>query len=225
MRRDYVPNTDAQLHSFANGFNSNLPAVREALGLPQTFGGEMTSLIGQFSAVLEEHRAAQTQARSTTQAKDAFKAELDLNLRNLIRQLRANPAFTDAQAALLGLPIYDQIRTPSTPPSVAPEITVTSAGSQRQTIEFWNPDGNSPGRRGKAPGARACRIVYAIVATGDGPPPLEEMAFLASDTSTPYTWQVPGEHVGKDIWYRAAWESPRGDLGPFSDPARGTVSA
>jgi hypothetical protein len=225
MGSDYVPSADAQMHNFANGFHANLPAVREALGLPETFAAKMTALVAHFSAALEEHRAVQVQARSATKAKDASKAELELELRNLVRQLRAHPGFTDAQAALLGLPVHDRIRTPSSPPKVAPEIAVSSAGSQRQTIEFWNPDGNAPGRRGKAPGARACRIVYAIVPTGEAPPPLEEMAFLASVTATPFTWQVPGEHVGKDIWYRAAWESPRGDLGPFSDPARGTVSA
>jgi hypothetical protein len=30
--------------------------------------------------------------------------------------------------------------------------------------------------------------------------------------------------VGKDIWYRGAWETPRGARGAWSDPARATVA-
>ena len=50
------------------------------------------------------------------------------------------------------------------------------------------------------------------------------MEFLASDTNSPYDWDIPGTEVGKDIWYRGAWETPKGELGNWSDPAKGTVT-
>jgi hypothetical protein len=55
-------------------------------------------------------------------------------------------------------------------------------------------------------------------------PPIEDVDFLATDSSTPYEWDIPGSEVGKDIWYRGAWETPRGEIGQWSDPAKGTVT-
>ena len=44
------------------------------------------------------------------------------------------------------------------------------------------------------------------------------------NTASPYIWDLPSEWVGKDIWYRGAWETPRGARGAWSDPARATVA-
>ena len=64
-----------------------------------------------------------------------------------MRQLRANPNFTDAQAASLGLPLRDRERTPIEPGAEIPTLEV-QVQSLRHTVHFWQADAQG-GRRGK----------------------------------------------------------------------------
>ena len=165
---------------------------------------------------------AEANYRQAKQTKDAARRNLESEFRNLVRQLRANPSFTNAMAASLGLPPRDREPTPIQPGPEIPTLEV-AVQSLRHTVRFWQADAQG-GRRGKPAWARAIRLVYAVVEPNEPPPPIEQMQYLATDTASPYIWDLPSEWVGKDIWYRGAWETPRGARGAWSDPARATVA-
>lgn len=137
--------------------------------------------------------------------------------------LRGNTGFTDTMAADLGFPVYDRIPTPVVAGEENPTLIVDINTPQEHGISFFQMTDQEGGRIAKPDWAEACYIVYAIVPAGDPSPPIEDMTFLASDTKSDYRWTIPGEHVGKDIWYRGAWETRRRERGGFSDPAKGTV--
>ncbi len=222
MPRDYVKQPDRQFEAQVAQFLANLGPIKTALGLPATWDAPLQTLKSSFTTTLNGLDLAEAAYRQAKQAKDAARRNLESEFRNLVRQLWANPAFTGAQAAALGLPPRDRQRTPIEPGFEIPTLEV-EVQPLRHVVRFWQADAQG-GRRGKPPWARAIRLVYAVVAPGEPPPPIEQMQFLATDTASPYIWDLPSEWVGQDIWYRGAWETPRGARGAWSDPARATVA-
>jgi len=225
MAQQFFPIGDQEFQAWLSGtFLPGLPAVMTALGLPATFDDNLVALSGTYTTSLSSHQAAQTASFEAKVQKDKDKGDAIEELRNLYGQLRGNPNFTAAHRASLGLPAVDTTPTPSTPGSEAPSAAVDTSFPQRHSISFWQTTEEAGQIIAKPSWARAARIVHKIVATGQPAPPIEDMDYLATDTSTPYTWDIPGSEVGKDIWYRLAWETSRGEIGPWSDPAKGTVT-
>ena len=223
MPAQYFPTNDEALRAWMESFISKLADIMTDLSLPATFDDAIIAANAAFVADLDTHNDAQVAAQSARAAKDASKSSLIAILREIVRQLRANPEFTNEMAQLLQLPEYDTTPTPKLPGLEVPTIEVDINAIQHHKLRFWQqaPVGTETVPRPNW--ARAARIVRAVVASGQPCPPLEDMEFLASDTSSPYSYDLTGADVGKDVWYRAAWETPRGDLGTFSDPAKGTV--
>jgi hypothetical protein len=224
MPAQYFPLNDQEFESWLTTFLANLGAVMTALGLAATFDDALVAAKATFSTELGDHVTAQAAALAQAQVKDDSKAATITELRNVVNQLRGNPAFTDAMATSLGLPVYDTVPSPTQPWTEVPSLEIDTSAPQHHRVKFWMMTDEGTFARAKPAWARACRIVHKIVATGQPAPAIETMDFLASDTSTPYDWDIPGSEVGKDIWYRGAWETPRGEIGPWSDPAKGTVT-
>jgi hypothetical protein len=224
MPATYYPTNDQLLESYVTELLVKLTAVMTDLTLPATFDDALTAALAAFSTSLGTHVASQTQAQQDRVAKDADKATLISALTSVVNQLRSNPGFTDEMAVSLGLPVRDTVKTPIIPGTEVPTLSVDTSAPQHHKIVFVQLTGVGLESIAKPEWARACRIMHAIVATGQPAPPIEDMDFLASDTSNPYEWDIPGAQVGKDIWYRGAWETPRGEAGNWSDPAKGTVT-
>jgi hypothetical protein len=223
MRRsDYVNPSDRGFEAQVAQFLANLGPVKTALGLPANWEAQLQTRKNNFTTALNSLDLAEANYRQAKQTKDAARRNLESEFRNLVRQLRANPSFTNAMAASLGLPPRDTEPTPIQPGPEIPTLEV-EIQSLRHTVRFWQADAQG-GRRGKPAWARAIRLVYAVVEPNEPPPPIEQMQYLATDTASPYIWDLPSEWVGKDIWYRGAWETPRGARGAWSDPARATVA-
>jgi hypothetical protein len=217
--------TDTELQSYVAGsYGTGLTAAMTALTFPATFDDAFVAARTAYIAALTAHEASQALAKTNTTAKNVARSNLELAMRAINNQLMANPAFTAALAAAMQLTLRDTVPTPSIPGAEQPIVTVDTSYPQRQTVRFMQLSDEGFAVSGKPAWARACRIVYAIVASGVAAPDIEAMTYLASDTASPYTWDIDGDHVGKDIWYRCAWEAPTGEIGPWSDPAKGTVT-
>lgn len=220
---DFFPHRDEDLATWSFNLITELPAVITALGLPATTDDAFIAARGAYATAFNNNLAGQADAAALKQAKDAARETMVEEMRQLVRQLRAHPLFTDQQAAQLGLPVYDSSPgTPTVPvPNEIPELLIDVSVAQKHRIKFSRGGGLG---RGKPSWARACRIFYAVVPTGQGCPPIQQMLFLASQTRSPFTWVIDAAHVGKDVWYRGAWETPTGEIGDWSDPAKGTVT-
>lgn len=204
-------------------FLANVGAVLLALGLAATVDDDLVAKKATYSTKLATNTASQTQARSDRQAKDDSKALTIAALRALINLLDAN-GMTAQQRADLGLAPKDTISTPIVPGQEVPSIAVDTSAPQHHEVRFWQTTSEAGVILAKPDWARACRIIRAVVASGVTCPPIEDMEYLASDTNSGYEYNLPGGDVGKDIWYRGAWETPRGEIGNWSDPAKGTVT-
>lgn len=224
MATEYFPSGEAQLSDWGFNFTTEVPAVVTAVGLAATVDDAAIAARAAFSLALAAQDAAIADAQVATSAKDAAKATFVTELRKLVTLLRAQPLFTDAHALQLGLPVYDDVLTANvmTPPLAqeVPILSINADGRLHHVVDFRPAAGTGAG---KPKWARACHIRYAIVAVGQPAPPPDQMQFLASDTRTPYAWDIPAEHAGKDAWYVGAWENPSGERANWSDPAKATV--
>jgi hypothetical protein len=222
MPRDFVKRPDREFAAQVAQFLARLASVKDELGLPDDWEAQLLAGHSAFVAALEAVDRARASLHSAVQAKDALREQVEHEWRGLVRQLRAHPDFGDAHAASLGLPVRDRVRTPIEPGAEVPTLEI-QIQPLRHAVYFWQADAEG-GRRGKPGWAEAVRLVYAVVSPGEPPPPAEQMHYLASATASPFIWELPSAWVGKDIWYRGAWETPRRARGAWSDPARATVA-
>jgi len=227
MPGNFYPDSDQELNAWVANFNTNLAAVMTSLTLPATFDDAILAAKTAYSTALTAHVAAQTASFNARQTKDAARTTMVDELRNLVRQLRANPGFTDPMAVSLGLPIYDTVATPTVPGSETPSLSVDNGSPQTHIISFWqmgDSGGETTEQIAKPQWARALRIVRSVVESGEPCPAVELMGWLASDTASPYMVTYTGTAVGKDAYYRGAWETHTGQIGLWSEAVKATIT-
>lgn len=224
MPSQFYPTNDQELESFVANVNANLPAVMTALGLPATFDDAIVAAKATFTTDLAAHTSAQLSAFNARGTKDGSKEVLIAALRNVNNQLRANPGFTDPMALSLGFPVYDTTPTPTTPKEEIATLEVDNGAPQTHIISFWQMSDDGGTKLSKPSWARALRIVRSVVESGEPCPAIELMGWLASDTSSPYMVTYNGTAVGKDAYYRGAWETQSGEIGLWSEAVKATIT-
>ncbi|MCH8274161.1 MAG: hypothetical protein IH851_05165 [Armatimonadetes bacterium] len=216
------PLADAELRAWLDNFIAN-EGVFGPLALPLTFFDELNTRGATFGTDFDAHLDTQTAAESGTTTKNTSRTTVIEELRGRVRELRSNPLTTGAMLLAVGLPEHDTTPSPILPPTTAPTIEMEAFGAQAVRIFFWDPDNPAPGRKGKPEGARSCRLIGAVLAQGAPAPPVDDMQFVADDTSTPNDQSFDPADVGKVFWVRGAWATPTSELGPWSAPVSITV--
>lgn len=225
MPGEPFPQGDQELRAWLNDvFLPNVGAVLLSLGLAATLDDDLVTKTGTYTTKLTTHEASQAQAREDRQDKDDSRGLVITALRLLLGILNAQAGFTNEMRQNLGLPPRDFEPTAIIPGEEVPTVAVDTGAPQHHTVRFWQATEGGGEAEAKPDWARGCRIIRAVVASGGTCPPIENMVWLASDSNSPYDYDLPGGDVGKDIWYRGAWETPRGEIGNWSDPAKGTVT-
>ena len=224
MPNEYFPSNDQEFEAFIASFITNSAAVMASLTLAATFDDAIITKKAKFTLDLASHVTAQAAAFAARETKDVSKESLITELRLLVNQLRANPLFTDAMALSLGLPVYDETPTPGTPNGEIATMEVDNSAPQTHILSFWQMTEGDAQRHAKPSWARALRIVRAVVESGEPCPAIELMGWLASDTSSPYMVTYNGTAVGKDAYYRGAWETHSGEIGLWSEAVKATIT-
>ncbi|KKK61757.1 hypothetical protein LCGC14_3011140, partial [marine sediment metagenome] len=138
MAGEAFPQGDNEFRTWLLNFVAN-EVVVTPLTLPITFFDALNAASTAYGTGLDAHAGTQATAQAQTAAKDGVKATAITDLRAAVAALRANPLFTDAMAAALGLPILDDILTDIVAPTVAPELEMEVAGPQEVRVHFWAP--------------------------------------------------------------------------------------
>ena len=98
-RRNYVNPSDRGFEAQVAQFLANLGPVKTALGLPATWEAQLQTRKNNFTTALNSLDLAEAAYRQAKQSKDTARRSLESEFRNLVRQLRANPNFTNAMAS------------------------------------------------------------------------------------------------------------------------------
>ena len=104
----------------------------------------------------------------------------------------------------MGLTVKSDTRTPVAVPSTRPTGTIDLSVRLQHTIHFA--DEVTPRSRAKPEGVHGCEIWMKV--NGDSPKDASELAYLATDTRTPYV-VFDGADAGKVVYYWLRWTNSR----------------
>ncbi|MDP1661048.1 MAG: hypothetical protein Q8L55_03955 [Phycisphaerales bacterium] len=221
---NYMPRPDGDFESWIANF---LPAVDDfwtEQGLDKNDLDALKDAAAVWQSAYPSHVAAQAAAESAAAAKRAARAALEAQVRPITNFVQSFSATTDADRAELGISIRDTSRTPVPPPATAPAVSVAAAG--RLTHQLRLTDSATPTRRGKPRGTTGAEVWFALTTPGL-PAPQDPAAyrFLALTTKTTLRTDFKPAEGGKTASYMLRWVNTRGEVGPWSEVATGTVAA
>ncbi|MFN8283965.1 MAG: hypothetical protein U0U67_12170 [Chitinophagales bacterium] len=96
MKKDYLPNRDAELDTWELNFITKLPAIATALGIPTADVTKVTATINQHRITYNTTVAKKNEAIAATNTNTLKKKETKDSIRKLAKQLKANNLFTEA---------------------------------------------------------------------------------------------------------------------------------
>lgn len=186
-------------------------------GATNTQATELEAKINAFADDLTAHTAAQAEARSKTQAKDASRKILEDAVRFLIKQAKLNKV-SEARIAEMGVPVGESSALPST--ATKPTAKVDTSQRFQHTIHFS--DEATPESKAKPRGVFGCEICVKI----GGAPPVgpDECETLAIDRKTPYLSVYDAEDVGKMAHYMLRWHLNDETRSPWSETISATIT-
>ena len=219
-KTDYIPNSDADFHTWLHNFQNYATANLAPLGLTTADQTALQNVITAWEAAYNAHAAAQAAAQSARQAKDDSRDEAEAVLRPMSGQLQARTEVTDAQRLALGLPVRSTTRRASSTPTTRPVAQIDTSQRLRHTIS-WT-DELTPTTRARPDGVSGCEIFSKVGEPAPVDP--EELKYLALDTATPYIVFFDGSDAGKIAYYMLRWVSTRGERGPWSHTVSATIT-
>ena len=214
------PKIDGQLLPWSLNFSTRISATPTVFDLTALEATSYANLHADFTARVATAENPGTRTKATVAEKNTCKLALLAKARQFCKIIKANPALTDGQRALLGLPPRDAIPTPVPAPLTRPLLAVDPFGNLKLVDE------TTPNRRGKPQGVLGALIFTAILpAAAPAPATPEEGHYAGLATRDRFAVPLPTDSSGKALWAMAQWINPRGVAGPVSAPVRTLIAA
>ena len=215
---DYVPRGDEQFLTWAGNLisyaNSHANAMKVDPQTVQPLQAKLAAYQTAFTTASDPNRG-KVDILNKNEARDALKSDIRAFVK---AYLAYNPAVSDADKERLGLPLYDNTRTPSPPPSTIPELEPDSSVIRQISVHFR--DAGSE-RRGKPAHVHGLELRWALL---DAPPAsVAELTNSAFDTASPYTFTFDETERGKALYLCSRWENNTGGKGPWGEIVKAIV--
>ena len=211
MANDLIPHAEDEFHTFQATFMDYATANAAALGLTPADLASLAAAQKTWNASLPAHKKAKADAHAAAQAKDAAGDAYVKAIRGLVKMLEANPSFTPAQRAAMGLPAHSAVRTVIGAPVTRPVGRIEPSSPHTLVLHFV--DETTPTRRAKPDGVQGCQVWLFV---GDAAPAdPSAYRFLALDTRSPYKDEHPAADAGKTAFYLLRWQNDKGETGPW----------
>jgi hypothetical protein len=211
---DYIPPNDEDFNTYiVNKFLPYLTANATPLGVTAAKVTALTAAKVAWGYAWTAHLNAQNAAQGATITKDSTREDAEELIREIANAVQANPDVTDTQKELLGITVRKTARNPAAVPTTVPiiqKIDTSSRGILRlHFVDFATPDSKA-----KPAGVRGCEIRAQIGGTAPVNP--DNMAFLATESRTPYRADFEPEDIGKTAYFACRWVNTRNQTGPWS---------
>jgi hypothetical protein len=220
VHKDFLPTKDADLLAWANAFSSKITATPVAFGLVAAQATAFAGLLTTWSADLAVATDPATRTRAAIAAKNASRAPLKAEARELARIINAFPSITNEQRIELGLTPRDGTISPINPPTECPSLRVVSAIGRILKIKL---QGQDTSRRGKPEGVAGATLFSFV---GDeAPADIGQWKFEGSITRTEFDIEFPPTvAAGSKVYLCAFWFSPRSQSGPACEPVAAYIA-
>jgi hypothetical protein len=218
---DYVPARDVDLTGWATNYSALITAAPTSYGLVSGDATALAALVTAWNTAIAAATNPATRTEVTVAAKVTARANLVFKIRALANIVQATPTVTDAQKTNLGLTVRDSLSTPVPPPVTSPVISVSSTQSLQHTCRFA--DTATPLSRAKPVGVGAAEI-YVKIGPG-APASIADCVYRGTATKVPFTITYDSGDAGKTAYIMARWINRKGEPGPQSAVASGTIAA
>jgi hypothetical protein len=210
---DFIPKSDPVFLIWIKTLIAYLQTKFSLWGVPKAAVTEVNDLIPPFDSALALAENPATRTKVTVQAKKTARKNLESKARILLKAyVTYNPAVTDADRDVMGLPIHKTTHTPVHEPTTVPEAEVKLPSPGVVEIHFR--DAGSK-RKAKPKGIHGAEIAWAILSapTTDW----NELNHSTFDMRTPQRLTFDGTERGKTVYFALRWENTRGEKGPWSE--------
>ena len=240
--KKFIPAPDAEFDEWLQKFANALKLLANTIGIANADVQAVETLTNAWIAAFQNHLATRDTARAATETKDEARADAELFVRRLAREIQAKANTTDAHREQLGITVKDVEPTPTSPDYVQtlapPLVVVDFSQPQRAVIHFGkNPQNERENAKPKY--IAGARITFRLISPNanevkaknqskfvDDMPEytaFNEWLFVADDTNSPYL-HIVETNTPLTLEYRAQWFDKKMRLGPPGEAARVTIS-
>lgn len=206
-RRKYPPGDEQGILEKGKQFEENVGDPTE-IGLTAADITRLSTANAEGRAAFDDNQAKQQAARAASEEKDEKIGTLEDILSEFNGRTQKHPNMTDARRELLGLPIYDDVKTKAPAPTETPVVSIDTKTALRHDIEF-----SGENSKGKPEGAKEIEIYLKI--GGDATGSVGDYQYKGRDTDPPYTVAFGAADSGKQAHYMFCWLNAAGERGPW----------
>lgn len=210
------PSKEADLNTYFQAVVAYLILNKVRLLLSAANQALLTTQLTAWNAVYPASQNTNTRTKSIVQNKDIAKETLMSTLRLVYADIPYS-VLTVEDRNTLNIGDRNAPKTAAPVPTTKPIGQIDTSMRLEHTISFTDQDGSAA----KPDGVRGCQIWFKI-----GEPAIDpsELAYMTTDTASPYTYQFNGVNAGKTVYYWLRWENTRGETGPWSDVVMATIT-
>lgn len=214
MSKSFIPTREDALVVWSNAFASGIASLTTAVGISSS---QSTAFATLNTAWVTAHTVANnsaTRSPANIILKDQAKAAMIANARELAGIVQKFPGTTDDARSVLGLNVPKPGPTPTPVATEAPELTVASVVGHIINVRVREKDAE---KRGKPEFTFGAVVMSYIGATP--PETAAGWQYEGTPTRADFPIQMSGTlAAGTKVYLTAAWQNPRGILGPLCTP-------
>lgn len=218
MKRDYIPEKDAEFDEWLARFSAYISAHYAELGLSVADKDNLVASNNGWKTGFQAHLTAKNAARGAKATKNNNRQTAESLARNLAQRATVYPGTTNAHRASMGMTVPDTNPTPTAPEYVGtldPPLIVLD-WSQRGQVQIHFGVNPANEKENAKPKDIAGAKIWFRIETG-------AWQFLVDDTNSPYYHSLAITEP-TSVEYRAQWFDHKMRLSTFGQTAKCVVT-
>jgi hypothetical protein len=214
MSKDYIPAKLAEFRLFSGHFVSVISQKAASWGIPDTAAARTAAGHTAWAAAQDEADNPDTRTSLAVEKARRLRGEDAANIRWMVNTF-INPnvsgAITVEDRLDLGLRIRDTTPSHHPAPASRPDTDVEPSGKYQHTVIVLD---SSTAKREKPADAYGVRYAWQLGGEPPASPGDLPKSKFSRKTSEKFLWDPSDQ--GKQVYYAAAYENSKGDIGPWS---------
>ncbi|MDR0685848.1 MAG: hypothetical protein LBF79_00065 [Dysgonamonadaceae bacterium] len=208
----YMPAKFGDLYLWLRNFIDGVAPNLARYGIPETEFESLRILNSKFQAAQMIAEGPNPGPADRIQRRDTA-AAVRKEARGIVNKyLKYNEVLSNEERRKLGIPVYDNARTPIDVPKTWPDLVIEVLGAGLVKTKFH--------KHGSTTTARPYGVIGAVVIYGVSDHQADKHDELNRHllaTRSQHTFEFPDEERGKTVSIAVAWQNEKGQVGPYCD--------